>query len=173
MRAAAWAEGKSATVAVLPPSTLYLLASPSVPPEVAEAVLAEAESGKPPKTKEVKQRIAEAKPEMAVDLDRDAPTGKSVGALKHRPNRKWHKNTLKKKRRLLKSCLEDIRLTAECIDGGFFSPSYWQGEGNHYPAVQCYLDDDDAAELVAKLKEARTRIDQWIRKISKPEDRTP
>ncbi len=37
MRAAAWAEGKSATVAVLPPSTLYLLASPSVPPEVPSA----------------------------------------------------------------------------------------------------------------------------------------
>ena len=61
MAVATWAEDKSAKIADLPPSTLYLLAAPSTPKEVAEEVVAEAMTGEPPKTREVKRRIKEAK----------------------------------------------------------------------------------------------------------------
>ena len=61
MAVADWAESKSATVAGLPLSTLYLLASPSTPEEVAEEVVAETEAGKPPKTKEIKERVKAAR----------------------------------------------------------------------------------------------------------------
>jgi len=46
MRAASFAEGKGETVSLLPPSTIYLLASPSTPAEVSTEVMACLEQGK-------------------------------------------------------------------------------------------------------------------------------
>jgi Protein of unknown function (DUF3102) len=45
MQAAQWASGKHATVALLLPSLLYLLSSPSTPKEFAEDILKRAEAG--------------------------------------------------------------------------------------------------------------------------------
>ena len=45
MKAARWAEGKSETVTLLEPTTIYLLAAPSTPKTVAEAVLSRADEG--------------------------------------------------------------------------------------------------------------------------------
>jgi hypothetical protein len=45
MQAAQWASDKHATVALLPPSLLYLLSSPSTPKEFAEDILKRAEAG--------------------------------------------------------------------------------------------------------------------------------
>jgi hypothetical protein len=45
MRAANWASGKSATVAHLPPSALYLLSAPNVPEEFVHDILRRVEAG--------------------------------------------------------------------------------------------------------------------------------
>ena len=58
---AAWVEGKSATVADLAPSTLYLLAAPSTPANIQNEVIADMEAGKPIDEKQIKRRIQEVK----------------------------------------------------------------------------------------------------------------
>ncbi len=63
MQVTAWAEGKSESVSDLPVSTLYLLAAPSAPPEVADDVIAQAESGETVKAADVKRQIEEAQAE--------------------------------------------------------------------------------------------------------------
>jgi hypothetical protein len=45
MRAAQWASGKSATVALLPPSLLYVLSASSTPNELVEEIMKKAEAG--------------------------------------------------------------------------------------------------------------------------------
>jgi len=45
MRAASWASGKSATVAHLPPSALYLLSAPSAPEKFIEEILQRIDAG--------------------------------------------------------------------------------------------------------------------------------
>jgi hypothetical protein len=45
MRAAQWASGKGATVALLPPSLLYVLSASSTPKEVIEEIITKAEAG--------------------------------------------------------------------------------------------------------------------------------
>jgi hypothetical protein len=45
MRVASWASSKSATVALLPPTALYALSSPSLPAEFVDGVLRRVEAG--------------------------------------------------------------------------------------------------------------------------------
>ena len=63
MAVATWAEGKSATVADLAPSTLYRLAAPSTPEDIGEEVITRAEKGENIKAAEVKRQIQKAKAE--------------------------------------------------------------------------------------------------------------
>lgn len=58
MNAGKFLEGKSATVSVLPPGSLYALSAPSAPPEVVAEVVAEVERGVIPKVEEIRERIA-------------------------------------------------------------------------------------------------------------------
>ena len=83
MQVTAWAEGKSESVSDLPVSTLYLLAAPSAPPEVADDVIAQAEAGESLKTADVKRQIEEAQTETAPAAEQSAepkppPEGKSL-----------------------------------------------------------------------------------------------
>lgn len=52
---------KRDTVSDLPDTVIHMLAAPSTPPEVKEAVLADAKAGQPPKPAAVKQMIVKAK----------------------------------------------------------------------------------------------------------------
>jgi DUF3102 family protein len=61
MNTATFMEGKSETVSLLPPATLYALASPSADPDVVAEVLAETNARKLPPTADVKARLAKAR----------------------------------------------------------------------------------------------------------------
>src|SRR5579859_2649629 len=61
MRVAEWAVGKTATVAELPPSVVYMLASPSTPPSACTAVISSIDGGEKPTEKEIKDVISEAR----------------------------------------------------------------------------------------------------------------
>ena len=60
MRAAIFAEDKMETVSILPPATLYKLASKNAPPEVVKAVISRAELGTVTPDDEVKAMLQEA-----------------------------------------------------------------------------------------------------------------
>jgi hypothetical protein len=57
---------KSDTVSDLPDSVIHMLAAPSTPPEVKEAVLANMKAGQPPTSAAMKQLIVKAKASKAV-----------------------------------------------------------------------------------------------------------
>lgn len=61
IRAAAFAEGKSETVALLPPATVYKLAAKSAPPEVAQAVIERLEGGATVTQSEIDRALGEAR----------------------------------------------------------------------------------------------------------------
>jgi hypothetical protein len=63
MNAAAWAAGKTETVSVLQPTTIYALAAPSTPDTVKVGVLERLKNGEAVTDPEVKQLIARAKAE--------------------------------------------------------------------------------------------------------------
>lgn len=69
MAAAEWMEGKNDTVSHLPITTVYLLSSPSTPPEITAEVVADLEAGKKVDTAVIKEKIAKAKrPKRAADI---------------------------------------------------------------------------------------------------------
>jgi hypothetical protein len=57
MQAAEWALGKSETVSVLPPATVYKLSSPSTPETIKAEVIADLEAGRPVDHRAVEERI--------------------------------------------------------------------------------------------------------------------
>lgn len=57
MKIALWAEGKSANVALLPPSLLYILSAQTTPQEIVNNVLAIVESGKTVSVSAVRQQL--------------------------------------------------------------------------------------------------------------------
>lgn len=57
MRAAAWLDGKSETLAQLPPTIVYALAAPDAPDEVVQDVLTAAEAGSPLPASTIKSRL--------------------------------------------------------------------------------------------------------------------
>ncbi len=61
MQAAAWAADKGATVAHLPPSTVYKLSAKSMPPEVGAEVVQRIEEGRPLTVDEIESRIQVAR----------------------------------------------------------------------------------------------------------------
>jgi ATPase subunit of ABC transporter with duplicated ATPase domains len=63
MVAAEWAAGKTATVSVLQPTTVYALGAPSTPETVKVGVLERLESGEAVSDREVKSLIIQAKAE--------------------------------------------------------------------------------------------------------------
>ena len=67
MQAAEWAEGKSATVSLLQPKTLYLLAAKSTPEKVQTEVISDLEAGKDIDPREIRDRVAEAKEKRRVE----------------------------------------------------------------------------------------------------------
>jgi len=69
MGAAEWAAGKTETVAVLQPTTVYALAAPSTPDTVKVGVLERLENGEAVTDREVKQLIAQAKDERKEAAD--------------------------------------------------------------------------------------------------------
>jgi Protein of unknown function (DUF3102) len=69
MGAAEWAAGKTETVAVLQPTTVYALAAPSTPDAVKIGVLERLENGEAVTDREVKRLIAQAKDERKEAAD--------------------------------------------------------------------------------------------------------
>lgn len=61
IRAAAFAEGKNETVALLPPATVYKLAAKSTPPELAQAVIERLEGGATVTQSEIDRALGEAR----------------------------------------------------------------------------------------------------------------
>lgn len=57
MRAATWLDGKSETLAQLPPTIVYALAAPDAPDEVVKAVVTAAEAGAPLLASAIKSRL--------------------------------------------------------------------------------------------------------------------
>ena len=57
MRAAAWLDGKSETLAQLPPTIVYALAAPDAPGEVVQDVVTAAEAGAPLPASTIKSRL--------------------------------------------------------------------------------------------------------------------
>jgi len=64
MRAAAWAEGKTEIVSVLPPKALYLLSAKSTPKQIQDEVVSHLEAGKPFEFQTIKARIDMARSEQ-------------------------------------------------------------------------------------------------------------
>ncbi len=64
MAASEWLEGKSATLTLLPPTTIYALAAPSAPAGVVQEVVAAAEAGAPLEPSAILQRLDTARAEM-------------------------------------------------------------------------------------------------------------
>jgi hypothetical protein len=60
MNAAKFLEGKTATVADLPPAVIYALAAPSAPSDVVAEIVAAAEAGEMPAAREIKGKLADA-----------------------------------------------------------------------------------------------------------------
>jgi hypothetical protein len=61
MSAAAFAEGKTEMISVLPPTTLYLLAAKSTPAEIVNEVMPTVEAGAPMPAEVIREKIAQAK----------------------------------------------------------------------------------------------------------------
>jgi Protein of unknown function (DUF3102) len=79
MNTATFMEGKSETVSLLPPATLYALASRSADPGVIEGVLADVDAGKVVTTADVKEKLAKAR---AVQKKASASARKSPEQIK-------------------------------------------------------------------------------------------
>ena len=94
MQAATWAEGKSDTVSVLTPTTVYLLSAKSTPDVVHEQIVERIEKGMPAEPEMVRHLIKEAK-----SIERQAENRKgrrkARAAREHRETR-WERERRKR-----------------------------------------------------------------------------
>ena len=160
MSVAAWAEGKSATVADLAPSTLYLLASPSTPEDIEKGVIADIESGKPVDTKRVKTRIEEAKATTATTTavgDVDEQGEVAQGGPK--PARD------KKRRRTQEEILRD-----NFFDGRLPTIEGAAGVSSELPVPK--LNAEDARRAIKQIRKAEACLRQLRREIEKQHPKT-
>jgi phage protein D len=94
MHAAVFAEGKSETVSLLPPATLYALASPKADPDVRQQVLDDVKAGKVMKTADVKEKLAEARTAKKKAEAAQKKTPEQIAkekATQERSDRAWQK----------------------------------------------------------------------------------
>ncbi len=75
MNAARWLEGKPKSLAHLPPTAIYALASPKAPPAIVQGIVEAAEAGALPAAKAIAERLQlerDREHELARELDRVA-----------------------------------------------------------------------------------------------------